>query len=178
MVWTKSAIFAVIKWLGPFEIRPYKDHLEQTFTNGGSLSGFQMVKSRMESDHLNCWPFVIQTTSDILKSRLVRYNGNLNTELVWYFNVQKEVGCQMVWFLNAIWIPGSPTIWIPDKWKPSCFLMYWLGIQMVPLVHRTSPIDRPFEYRTIWNLNFKKVGIQILTVFELPQYNATAFWYC
>ena len=30
------------------------------------------------------------------------YSGDLNTKLVWYLNSQKEVGCQMVWFLNAI----------------------------------------------------------------------------
>ena len=38
-------------------------------------------------------------------------------------NGQKEVGCQMVWFLNAIWIPDSQTIWIWDKWTPSSVTM-------------------------------------------------------
>ena len=37
-------------------------------------------------------------------------------------------------------------------------------------MHTISTQDRPFEYRTIWNPNFKKfgiqmVGIQILSVF-------------
>ena len=41
------------------------------------------------------------------------------------FLVKKSVGCEMVRFLNTIWIPGSPTIWIKNKWTPSCFLMYW-----------------------------------------------------
>ena len=27
---------------------------------------------------------------------------DLNTKLVWYSNGRKEVGCQMVWFLNTI----------------------------------------------------------------------------
>ena len=43
------------------------------------------------------------------------YNGDLNTELVWFSNCQKDVGCQMVWFSNFIRIPDSPTIWILDK---------------------------------------------------------------
>ena len=29
-------------------------------------------------------------------------SGDLNTEQVWYLNGQKEVGCQMVWYSNAI----------------------------------------------------------------------------
>ena len=62
---------------------------------------------------------------------------DLNTKLVWYLNGQKEVGCQMVWFWNAIWIPDSPTIKIHVKCMPSCFLVYWSRIHMVGLVHRT-----------------------------------------
>ena len=105
-------------------------------------------------------------------------SGDLNTELLWYSNGRKEVGCQIVRFLNAIWILDSPTIWILDKWMPSCFLMFWSSIQMVGLVHR--PLDWPFEYRPfeIWtskSLVFKcfrfsnvsgiqMVCIQILTV--------------
>ena len=53
------------------------------------------------------------------------YNGDLNTKLIWYSNGRKEVGCQMVEFLNATWIPDSPTIWKLHKWTPFCFLMYW-----------------------------------------------------
>ena len=57
-----------------------------------------------------------------------RDRGDLNTKLVQYSNGQKEVGCQMVGYLNAIWIPDSLTIWIQDKLTPSCFLMYWSSI--------------------------------------------------
>ena len=32
---------------------------------------------------------------------LEKYSGDLKTELVWYSNGRKEVGCQIVWFLNA-----------------------------------------------------------------------------
>ena len=32
----------------------------------------------------------------------VTNSGDLNTELVWCLNGCKEVGCQMVWFSNAI----------------------------------------------------------------------------
>ena len=62
---------------------------------------------------------------------LMRYSRDPNTELVWYSNGRKEVEHQKVWHLNAIWISNSPTIWILDEWTPSCFLMYWFGIQMV-----------------------------------------------
>ena len=73
-----------------------------------------------------------------------RIQWALNTKLVWYSNRQKEVGCQMVLFFNVIWMPGSPTIWLPDKWSPSCFLIYWSSIWMVGL---GQPIEQPFE---IW----------------------------
>ena len=56
------------------------------------------------------------------------HSGDLNTKLVRYLNCQKEVGCQMVPYSNAIWILDSATIWIPDKWMSSCFLRYWSGI--------------------------------------------------
>ena len=68
---------------------------------------------------------------------LISYSGDLNTELVWFLNGRKEVGCQIVWFFNAIWIQDSATIWMQDKWTPSCFLMFWSGIRMVSLVQRT-----------------------------------------
>ena len=35
-------------------------------------------------------------------SLVLIYSGDLNTKLVQYSNGQKEVGCQMVWYLNAI----------------------------------------------------------------------------
>ena len=65
------------------------------------------------------------------------YSGDLNPKLVRYLNGQKEVGCQMVWYSNALWIPDSWTIWISGKWMPSCFPMYWCSIQMVGQVHST-----------------------------------------
>ena len=73
---------------------------------------------------------------DLEISRLVitnngKYSGYLNTKLVRYSNGLKELGCQMVWYSNAVWIPDTdnPTNWIPDKWMPSCFLMNLSGIQ-------------------------------------------------
>ena len=56
------------------------------------------------------------------------YRADLNLDSVWYLNGRKEVECQMVWYLNAIHILDSPTIWKPDKWMPSCFLIYWSSI--------------------------------------------------
>ena len=83
-----------------------------------------------------------------------------------FFN-QTRSGCQMVRYLNAIVIPDSQTILIPDKWKPSCFLMYWSGIQMVGFVNRAQHINRPFE---LWKVCYyvvvsviQMVGIQIPT---------------
>ena len=35
---------------------------------------------------------------------------------------------------------------------------------MVGLFHKTKHVNRPFEYRTIWNLNFKKFGIQMVGI--------------
>ena len=42
--------------------------------------------------------------------QLALYSGDLNTELVWYSDGRKEVGCLKVWFSNAIKIPDSLTI--------------------------------------------------------------------
>ena len=84
----------------------------------------------------------------------LKYSGDLNTKLVWYSNGQKEVECQMVWFWKAIWILDNAIIWIPDKWMPYSFLMYWFGIQMVGLVHS---LDGPFKYWTIWSTNSKRL---------------------
>ena len=73
----------------------------------------------------------------------------------------------MGWFSNTIWIPDSPTIWILDKWTPSCFFLYWSGIQMVRLIITWDKVlDRPFEYWTIWNPSFKKFGIQMFLFFR------------
>ena len=65
------------------------------------------------------------------------------------------------------WKWDSRTIWIPDKWTQSCFLMYWSCFGMVGLVLRTKHIDRPYEYQTIWNPNFREFGIQIVS-FQIP----------
>ena len=67
----------------------------------------------------------------------LKIQWDLNTKLVWYSNGWKEVGCQMVRFSNAIWLLDSPTIWIPYRWMPSCFIMYWSGIQMFGLIYST-----------------------------------------
>ena len=39
---------------------------------------------------------------DHSNTELAWYSGYLNTKLVWYSNGRNKVGCQMVWFLNAI----------------------------------------------------------------------------
>ena len=84
--------------------------------------------------------------------------------------------CYPIEYTVGIWIPNLfsiqmafeyPTTGIPDKWTPSGFCMYWSGIQMVGLVHRTLQIIRPFEYRTIWNCNFKKFCIQMVGI-QIP----------
>ena len=85
------------------------------------------------------------------QTSLVFGSGNLKIKLVWYSNGQKEVRRQIVQLMKAIWIAV--------KWTPSCFLVYWSGIQMVGQVHSTKHIDWPFEYQTIWNLTFKKFCI-------------------
>ena len=89
---------------------------------------------------------------------VLTYSGDLNTLLVGYLNGQREVGCQMVQFFNAIWIQASRTIWILDKWTPSCFLMYCSGIQMVGLWHSTLTNHlnaELFEIQTLKSLVFK-----------------------
>ena len=80
----------------------------------------------------------------------VLYSGDLNIER--YSNGLKEVGCQMVWYSNVIWILDSPAIWVPEKWMPSCFLKYWSWIWMVSLVHRNSKssVLKCFRYSNGW----------------------------
>ena len=87
----------------------------------------------MEGERMKC-EVILQRNE--MRGEITKYSRDLITQLVWYSNGWKEVGCQMVWFSNAIWIPDSPTIWILDKWMPSCFFMYWSSIR-VGLVHRT-----------------------------------------
>ena len=85
--------------------------------------------------------------------------------LVCYWNGPREVGSLMVRFLNAIWIPDSPTIWIPDK---SWFLMYWSGNPMVGLVQKTKT----------GHLNTEPQKVQYSwSVFRSPLYiNNNLFW--
>ena len=94
---------------------------------------------------------------------LVWNSWDLNTKLVQYWNGWKEFGCHLN---TAIWKLDSSTIWIPYKWMPSCFLVYWFDIWMVSLLHRTKPINRPSKYQIIWNHNFKKFGIQMFSVLK------------
>ena len=75
------------------------------------------------------------------------YSGDLNTKLVEYFNGWKEVGCLMVWFSNAIWIPDTQTIWILDKWMHLVFFC-------------TGPVQGITHRLTIWILNFLKSELQ------------------
>ena len=62
-------------------------------------------------------------------------------------------------YLNAIWIPQQPDH-LNTRQMDAIFL-YWPGILMVILVHRKKA-PRP----TIWNLTFKKFGIQMFLVFK------------
>ena len=86
-------------------------------------------------------PFKIQTTPVF---RWLLYCGDLNTELVQHLNCQKEVGCQMVLYLNAIWILDSSTIWISNKWIPYCFLstspVFKWFVQYIPVLGPTIEI--------------------------------------
>ena len=68
----------------------------------------------------------------------------------------------VVQYLNAIWLSDSRTIWTLDNWTPSCFLMYWSGIQ--------KHIDLTFEYPTIWNPYFKTFGIQMVGDIWVPNH--------
>ena len=61
-----------------------------------------MFKFVVNSEHnFNCY-FIISKFVCADRSEEVMYSGDLNTTLVWYLNGPKEVGCQMVWYLNAI----------------------------------------------------------------------------
>ena len=79
----------------------------------------------------------------------------------------------MVQFFNDIWIPDSPTIWILDKWTEailfSCILVQYLNGGW------SSTKDIPHK-PTIWDPNFKKLGIQMFpvckwSVFRSPLYD-------
>ena len=131
-----------------------------SFSRSGSLVFSLSIESQLEKKH---WKLF--TTS--------KYSGDLNTKLVRYSNGKKEVGCQMVRYLNVIWIKDSLTIWILDKWAPYCTLMCWFGIQIFGQVQRTLHMNRPFEYPT-FEINTSKslasgiqmVGIQTITVHQ------------
>ena len=75
---------------------------------------------------------------------MVQWGSEYGTSLV--FKWSKRGRSQMVWFFNAIWIPDSPTNWIPDKWTPSCFHL---------------PTERPSTIR-----NPNAFGIGAPTVFK------------
>ena len=90
---------------------------------------------------------------------LIQQGSKYRTSLVFKWS-QKEVGCQMVCFSNANLIPNSPTILIPDKWTPSCFLC--TGAVFEWLVHyighnpQTDQLNtEPFEIRTPKSSVFK-----------------------
>ena len=63
-----------------------------------------------------------------------------------------------------------------NKWTLSYFLIYWSGIWMVGLVHRTKHISRPFEYRNIWNSNSKKVDIKIFPAFKWSVFRSSLYF--
>ena len=62
---------------------------------------------------------------------------------------------RLVQFLNATWIPDSPTIWMPDKPIPSCFLMYLVQFSN----GRSSTLDIAHG-PTIWKPNHLKSELQ------------------
>ena len=88
---------------------------------------------------------------------MYHYSGNLNSKLFRYLNVWRAVRCQMVQFLKVIWILDSPTILIPVKWKPSCFLMYSGGSNTKRL--KTESIRKPYvlKIQTKWPPFFDKM---------------------
>ena len=92
----------------------------------------------------SCWTFCVGSYTYQSTTLPPSHHGWMNTEIVRYSNGWIEVGWQRVQYLNAIWILDSPTIWILDKWTPSCFLMYWFGIRVVGLVDRTKHFNRTF----------------------------------
>ena len=81
---------------------------------------------------------------------VVQWRSEYGTSLV--FKWSKKVRCQMVQYSNAIWKPDSPTICIPDKWMPSCFILHWSGFLSVWVAHRNTEL---FEIWTWKSLLFK-----------------------
>ena len=73
----------------------------------------------------------------------------------------------MVWYSNAIWIPDSPTIWIPKKWAASCFLLYGSNIQTVGLAHKSTIWIPNVQYSNVSGIQM--VSIQILTIHHLTK---------
>ena len=109
------------------------------------LSGRAMFTRR----HYNCGrALCLPHNYSVLPSPVVNWHWKREYTLCpftvyWNSNSGKEIGYQMVWYLTAIWIP--------DKWRPSCFLRYWSSIQMIGLEQKTA------HKLTIWNMNFLKV---------------------
>ena len=95
------------------------------------------------------------------------YSGNLNAELVQFSNGRKEVGCQMILVFKCHMKTGQPihlNTWQMDAILFSYVLVwYWNGWSST----KDIDVNRPFEYWTIWNPNFKKVGIQMVGI-QIP----------
>ena len=64
------------------------------------------------------------------------------------------------------WIPDSPIIWILDKWTPYNRPWWPRGLKHINL---------PCEYQTIWNPNFKKIGIQMFPVFKWSVFRSSLY---
>ena len=67
---------------------------------------------------------------------LFRFGFKNITQIQW--GSEYRTSWEMKWSKNGsvvecIWVLDSPTIWIRNRWMPSCFLMYRSGIQMVSL---------------------------------------------
>ena len=96
--------------------------------------------------------FVFLHKDTSFKNFMYMYSRDLNTELelgIWMVEKRLDVKWTVIW-MPYHYRRDSPTIWITNQWMPSCFLINWSGIWMVSIVHRL----------TIWNLKFKKFGIQ------------------
>ena len=83
-------------------------------------------------------------------------------------NLQRKFRTFLFKGLFAIGILDSPTIWISDKWTPSCFLMYWSCIRMVGLAHKSTiwiPNHLKSEHHKVQTSNVS--GIQMVPYLEL-----------
>ena len=132
----------------------YSGDLNNEHLNKGNIwmLNFQMFGIQMAFDYWTIWQ------SNIF--------DHLNTRLVWYSNPHCTSVSRPFSFLGTL-SKLKIVCWtrIMNKRMPTCFHLYWSGIQMVGLVYRTYHVNQPIEYQTIWNPNLYKVRYQIPIVY-------------